>query len=90
VSQIGNIIASTDFPSNCSKCVAGLNVAKTAALLAPELVPAAMVSLCQQFQLHSNATCEEDFAANTFGAIWTQVLSLADLGSQDAQYICNR
>ena len=90
LSQLEHVIQSSNFPTNCSKCVAGLNIAKTAALLAPELVPEAMVTLCKKYKLHSNTTCEEDFEASTFGAIWTQVLSLADLSSEDSQYICNR
>lgn len=73
VAQIGQIVLSSEFPTNCSKCVAGLSVAKNAALLAPELVPETMVALCKQYQLHSNSTCETDFSAHTFGAIWTQV-----------------
>lgn len=90
IAQIGSIITSSEFGSNCSKCIAGLNVAKTAALLAPEMVPDAMVALCKQYKLHSNTTCEVDFDASTFGVIWTQVLALADLASEDGQYICNR
>lgn len=89
ISQIGNIIASNEFPTNCSKCVAALSVAKTAALLAPELVPDAMVALCKQYKLHSNSTCETDFEVNTYGYVWTQVLGLHISGSLDAQYICN-
>lgn len=53
------------------------------------MVPDAMVSLCKAFGLHSNTTCEEDFEATTFGAIWTQVLGLADVSGLDGQYICN-
>lgn len=90
VSQVEEIVVSSQFTTNCSKCIAGLTVAKTAAQLAPELVPDAMVSLCKQFKLHNNETCEEDFEATTFGAIWTQILALADVSGLDGQYICNR
>ncbi|KAG9738430.1 sphingomyelin phosphodiesteras-like protein, partial [Aureobasidium melanogenum] len=90
ISQVEEIVVSNQFTTNCSKCIAGLTVAKTAALLAPELVPDAMVSLCKQFKLHNNETCEEDFEATTFGAIWTQILALADVSGLDGQYICNR
>lgn len=89
VSQINHIISSTEFPTNCSRCVAGLSVAKTAALLAPEMVPNAMVALCKQYKLHSNATCEADFDVNTYGYTWTQVLAFADVSGSDGQYICN-
>lgn len=89
VSQIEDIINDNYITGNCSKCLAGLSVAKSAALLAPELVPDTMVSLCKQYQLHSNSTCEEDFQATTFGAIWTQILALADVAGLDGQYICS-
>lgn len=36
--QLDTIITSSEFPTNCSKCIAGLSVAKQAALLAPEMV----------------------------------------------------
>ena len=39
VGQIQEIAVSPYFPSNCSKCIAALSVAKSAAQLAPELVP---------------------------------------------------
>ncbi|KAF2091197.1 hypothetical protein K490DRAFT_71424 [Saccharata proteae CBS 121410] len=87
-SEIGVIILSNG-TSNCSKCAAALNVAKPAAILAPEMVPDAMVSLCKKYKLHSDTTCEEDFAATNFGAIWTQVLRFADFTTgTDAQYVC--
>ncbi|KAL1306409.1 hypothetical protein AAFC00_005115 [Neodothiora populina] len=89
VSQIEAIIVSSQFPTNCSRCIAGLGIAKQAALLAPEMVPEVMITLCQQYKLHSNATCEEEFNANAFGAIWTQVLGLADVSGLDGQYICS-
>ena len=69
--------------------MAGLSVAKTSALLAPEMVPEAMVELCKQYKLHSNATCDADFDINTYGYTWTTVLALADVAGLDGQYICN-
>lgn len=87
--QVKGIIASSYFESNCSKCIAALSVAKIAAQLAPKLVPDAMVSLCNETGLHSASTCEEDFQASTFGAIWTQILAFANLSGPDGQYICN-
>jgi hypothetical protein len=89
VDQVGEVIESTSFSSNCSKCLAALSVGKQAALLAPELAPETMVELCSKYKLHLNATCEEDFAADTFGYIWTQVLAFADVSGLDGQYICN-
>ncbi|KAJ5520356.1 hypothetical protein N7463_000809 [Penicillium fimorum] len=40
------------------------------------------------FRFHANETCEQDFATNTLGAIWTQVLAYADVEGLDGQYIC--
>lgn len=87
--QVQNIIYSPYFPTACSKCIAALSVGKTAAQFAPDLVPGAMVDLCKATKFHSNSTCEEDFQATTFGAIWTQVLAFADVSGLDGQYICN-
>ncbi|EMC96412.1 hypothetical protein BAUCODRAFT_33740 [Baudoinia panamericana UAMH 10762] len=87
--QIGELINGTYITGNCSKCIAALSVAKSAAQLAPALVPAAMVQLCTSTGFHSASTCAEDFAADTFGAIWTQILALADVSGLDGQYICN-
>ena len=46
-----------------------------------------MVKLCETFQFGSNATCVDNYAAGSFGAIWTQVLALADVTGLDGQYI---
>jgi len=87
--EVSEIINGSFITGNCSKCIAALSVAKSAAQLAPSLVPAAMVQLCKATGFHSASTCEEDFEATTFGAIWTQVLALADVSGLDGQYICN-
>ncbi|KAJ6146129.1 hypothetical protein N7497_008111 [Penicillium chrysogenum] len=77
LSNVTNIIRSNSSESDCTKCKNALAAAKPAALHAPGLVPNAMISLCKDFRFHANETCEEDFASNTFGAIWTQVLAFA-------------
>ena len=74
---------------NCSRCLAALELGQKAARVAPDLVPGAMVALCQSTKFASNSTCEENYSAHTFGAIWTQVLSLADVGNLDGHYVCN-
>ncbi|KAI9810202.1 MAG: hypothetical protein M1827_006648 [Pycnora praestabilis] len=74
---------------NCSKCIAALSIAKTLALVVPQQVPNALVSICQQSGFESNSTCQTNFEASTYGAIWTQVLAFADVSGQDGQYICN-
>ncbi|TKA61882.1 hypothetical protein B0A55_11844 [Friedmanniomyces simplex] len=87
--QVSEIVNGSSIQGNCSRCIAALSVAKSAAQLAPSLVPAAMVALCTSSGLHSASTCAVDFEASTFGAIWTQVLGLADVSGLDGQYICN-
>jgi predicted phosphodiesterase len=87
--QVKAIIKDTQYDGNCSKCVAGLVVAKKAAQLAPTLLPDAMARLCSETGLHSAETCEEDFRGDTFGATWTQVLAFADVSGADGPYICN-
>jgi hypothetical protein len=75
--------------SNCTKCLAALSVGKMVAKLAPSHLPDAMVQLCQVTKFASNATCLAEYAAGSYGAIWTQILALADVTGLDGQYICN-
>ncbi|KAL2004087.1 hypothetical protein VTN02DRAFT_307 [Thermoascus thermophilus] len=75
--------------SRCARCKNALAAAKPAALLAPSLVPDAMVSLCKAFQFKSDSACVQTYAASNFGAIWTQVLAYADVQGLDGQYICH-
>ncbi|KAJ5887804.1 hypothetical protein N7495_007845 [Penicillium taxi] len=87
VTAIINSITPDDDP--CSKCKQALAAAKPAALLTPTRVPDAMVSMCKSFEFKPGEGCEEKFAEKTFGAIWTQVLALADVEGSDGQYICH-
>ena len=89
IADIIAIIGDTGISGNCSKCLAALSVAKLAAQVAPSKVPDAMVGLCQKYQFASNASCADDYAAGSFGAIWTQVLAFADVSGLDGRYICN-
>lgn len=86
-----NAIISDDggLSSNCSKCVAALSVGKLVAQTAPSYVPDALVSLCQSTKFASNSSCVTSYAAGNFGAIWTQILALADVTGLDGRYICN-
>lgn len=52
-------------------------------------MPAALISVCKASKLFSNATCEGNYEATNFGAIWTQILALADVKGQDGRYIFN-
>lgn len=87
--QVGKILTDDNLKTNCSKCTAALSAVKSAAQLAPSLLPDAMVKFCVSSGYDSESSCKEDFEATTFGAIWVQILALADVSGLDGQYICN-
>lgn len=89
LTAILGVVQDSSLPSNCSKCLAGLNIAKTLALIVPQSVPNFLVNVCRQTKFASNSTCQENYEATTFGAAWTQILAFADVSGQDGQYICN-
>ncbi|MCJ1477263.1 hypothetical protein MMC13_005934, partial [Lambiella insularis] len=90
ISQILEIaLGSSGISGNCSKCVAALNIGKVVAQVVPESVPAALVALCQATKFASNSSCTNTYEAGSYGAIWTQILALADVSGQDGLYICN-
>lgn len=90
------IFGDSDIGGNCSKCIAALDIGKIVAQAAPDYVPAALLSLCHQTHFQSNMTrfqpnvsCEAQYSAASYGAVWSQVLSLADVTGLDGRYICN-
>lgn len=87
ITRINAIIAGNS--TNCTKCHEALRVGQDAARLAPSLIPDAMVALCKATRFASSASCEENYAAGSFGAIWTQILFYADVAGLDGDYICN-
>ena len=89
VNQVKDIITDKSYDSDCSRCIAGLSVGKSAAQLAPSLVPDALVKLCTSTGFDTPEACKEDFEAMTFGAIWTQVLALGDMSGLDGEYVCS-
>jgi hypothetical protein len=90
LAEITSIISDNGgLSGNCSKCIAALSVGKFLAQTAPSYVPNAMVSLCQSTGFASNASCKATYAAGSYGAIWAQVFSLADVTGLDGYYICN-
>jgi hypothetical protein len=91
VEQVLSIIGDTNsgLSTNCSKCVAALNIGKLTAQVAPELVPANLVSLCISKGFGSNSSCTTTYAAASYGAVWTQILAFADVTGLDGRYICN-
>ncbi|EPE05725.1 ser thr protein phosphatase family protein [Ophiostoma piceae UAMH 11346] len=80
--------SSSGLASNCSRCIAALSVGQMVARLAPAALPDAMISLCETTGFASNATCQLNYAADVFGAAWTQILAAADVTGLDGQYIC--
>ena len=90
IAQILEIAAGNGGVSgNCSKCVAALSIGKVVAQVVPESVPNALVALCQATKFASNSSCLTTYEAGSYGAIWTQILALADIGGEDGIYICN-
>ena len=88
--QIQEIISGAGgISGNCSKCIAVLNIGKLVAQVTPQSVPNALVSLCQSTGFASNSSCTNTYSAGSYGAIWTQVLALADVSGLDGRYICN-
>ena len=49
-----------------------------------------MMTLCEQHKFASSADCESTYEATNNGAIFTQLLALADVSGLDGQYICNK
>lgn len=75
--------------SNCTKCLDALSIGKTVAQKSPKSVPALLVNLCSKFNFSSSEKCVSNYAAENYGAIWTQVLAFADVSGLDGRYICN-
>ncbi|KAJ9477988.1 putative acid sphingomyelin phosphodiesterase [Pseudozyma hubeiensis] len=79
-------------PSNCTKCTDALKVAQKLARQSPKDVPDMLVEMCTKYSYKSASTCKKTYAPQVLGSVYSQVLSYADLTSQnstDAQYICN-
>ncbi|KAH8689040.1 sphingomyelin phosphodiesterase [Talaromyces proteolyticus] len=87
IKQVQSIIAGSG--SNCTKCISALKVGQYVAQRVPSVLPDLLVRLCQSTNFSSNTTCQQNYEATTFGAVWTQVLALADVARLDGQYICN-
>lgn len=86
---MGILDGKTGLTTNCSICKAALQVGQVVAKTTSESVPDALVALCQATKFASNATCTNTYEATSCGAIWTQILALADVGGLDGDYICS-
>lgn len=90
LAQIRNLIfENTELQGNCTKCLAALKIGKSVAQYVPSHLPQAMISLCKETGFKSEEACEAQYAPGAYGAIWAQVLSLADVEGPDGQYICH-
>jgi sphingomyelin phosphodiesterase len=85
--QVLSIASSPNFDSKCARCQAALEPAKFLALAAPELGPNLTVALCEHFNF--SATCQRTYGDLAFGSVITQVISNADAGGMDGQYLCS-
>ncbi|KAI0273987.1 Metallo-dependent phosphatase [Russula aff. rugulosa BPL654] len=72
--------------SNCTRCIASLQIAKFLSFAAPEQTPLFFVFLCQQFRLSSS--CNSTYSATTLGPVLTQVVANANISGYDGQLIC--
>lgn len=87
--NVTRIIHAGATANSCETCREALAAAQPAAWYAPVLVPNAMTSLCTELNFEPKDKCEEEYAPAAFGAVWTQVLSLADVNGLDGDYICH-
>ena len=87
MSEIMSII--TGSGSNCTKCISALEVAQGVAQRVPKMVPSMLVSLCESTSFMSNSSCQDNYDATSFGAIWTQILALGNMSGSDGHYVCN-
>ncbi|EJU00868.1 hypothetical protein DACRYDRAFT_116765 [Dacryopinax primogenitus] len=87
--QIVNIanLNNSGWGNNCSRCLAGLEVAKAVALVTPESIPTLAVNLCNYFKF--STTCQNTYGPLALGQVLAQVLAAADVAGYDGQNICN-
>ncbi|KAL4241709.1 Sphingomyelin phosphodiesterase [Abortiporus biennis] len=87
IEQIISISTNPIFGSDtCSKCQAGLEVAKFLAMAAPEQGPELAVAICNHFNFNSD--CATQFGLLGLGSVVTQVVANADVGGLDGQMLC--
>ncbi|EXJ92413.1 hypothetical protein A1O3_00964 [Capronia epimyces CBS 606.96] len=85
--QINGIISGSG--TNCSKCIFALEVGQYVAQRVPQMVPDMLVDLCISTKFGSNNSCHGNYDAENYGAVWAQVLALANVTGSDGAYICN-
>ncbi|KAH7929501.1 sphingomyelin phosphodiesterase [Leucogyrophana mollusca] len=90
LAQIKSIVTNPAIANDtCAQCLASLEVAKFLALAAPEQGPDLTIALCEYFDYSTApSTCALDYERNSIGAVFTQIVSFADVGGYDGQLIC--
>ena len=84
IEQILSISTNPVFGADtCTRCQAGLEVAKFLAMAAPEQGPALAVAICNHFNF--NKDCATEFGLLGLGSVVTQVVANADVGGYDGQ-----
>ncbi|GAO48093.1 hypothetical protein G7K_2280-t1 [Saitoella complicata NRRL Y-17804] len=86
--QIDGIITSSAFEGNCSKCIAGVTVAKFLALSHPEEIPALLQNTCKKYGFATDEKCEKQYASDELGPYIAQVLARMDVTTDDMQLFC--
>ncbi|KAH8099275.1 sphingomyelin phosphodiesterase [Cristinia sonorae] len=87
IDQILSIASNPVFGDDtCTRCQAGLEVAKFLAMAAPTEGPALAVAICNHFNFNSD--CATEFGPRALGSVITQVVANADVGGLDGQMLC--
>jgi hypothetical protein len=87
MSQFNAVLASN--ASNCTKCLNALTIGQSLAQRIPTMVPDILVEVCTKTKFMSNTSCVENFAAENFGAVYTQILALGNMNGSDGRYLCH-
>ncbi|TFK69069.1 Metallo-dependent phosphatase [Pluteus cervinus] len=72
----------------CTRCIAGLEVAKFVTLAHPSILADLATQLCLLDQFASSSTCKSEFSNLDIGSVVAQVLANADVGGLDGQMLC--
>lgn len=90
VDQIQGILNGTaGIHSNCSRCIAAIEVGQVIARQAPQNFPAAMVALCTIMKYQSRTWCNSTYGPSHLSTGWASLLQRADVRGQDGRWICS-
>lgn len=89
ISQIAAIATNPSFEGNkCAQCQASLEVAKFLVMAAPDQGPLLAEAVCEYFNY--STTCYDEYSVLALGSVFTQVVSLANVGGYDGQVSVKR